>query len=78
MLLLTGTRHGTVFAGVSSLQKARGLVRWALGGFSGAVTGGVVETYIDDARAAGAFLKPGDEVTIHVAKLGVIRNRVVR
>ena len=77
-LLLTGTPHGTVFAGVSSLQKARGLVRWALGGFSGAVTGGVVETYIDDARAAGAFLKSGDEVTIHVAKLGVIRNRVVR
>ena len=77
-LLLTGTPHGTVFAGVSSLQKARGLVRWALGGFDGAVTGGVVETYIDDARAAGVFLKPGDEVTIHVAKLGVIRNRVVR
>ena len=77
-LLLTGTPHGTVFAGVSSLQKARGLVRWALGGFDGAVTSGVVETYIDDARAAGAFLKPGDEVTIHVAKLGVIRNRVVR
>ena len=58
--------------------KARGLVRWALGGFGGAVTSGVVETYVDDARAAGAFLKPGDEVTIHVAKLGVIRNRVVR
>lgn len=77
-LLLTGTPHGTVFAGISSLQKARGLVRWAYEGFTGPVTNGVVETYVDDARAAGVFLKPGDEVAIHVDRLGVIRNRVVR
>lgn len=76
-LLLTGTPHGTAFAGISSLQKARGLVRWAWEGFAGPVTSGVVETYVDDARAAGAFLKPGNEVTIHVDRLGVIRNRVV-
>jgi 2-keto-4-pentenoate hydratase/2-oxohepta-3-ene-1,7-dioic acid hydratase in catechol pathway len=76
-LLLTGTPHGTVFAGISSLQKARGLVRWAYQGFAGPVTNGVVETYVDDARAAGVFLKPGDEVTIHVDGLGVIRNRIV-
>lgn len=76
MLLLTGTPHGTVFAGVSTAQKLRGAARWALGGFAGGVGDGVVETYIDDARAAGAYLKPGNEVVIHVDRLGVIRNRV--
>lgn len=76
MLLLTGTPHGTVFAGVSTLQKLRGVARWALGGFTGGVGDGVIETYIDDARAAGVYLKPGNEVVIHVDRLGVIRNRV--
>ena len=75
-LLLTGTPHGTVFAGVSTAQKLRGAARWAFGGFGGSVGDGVVETYIDDARAAGIYLKPGDEVVIHVDRLGVIRNRV--
>ena len=77
-LLLTGTPHGTVFAGVSAAQKARGLARWAYQGFAGPVSSGVVETYVDDARAAGVFLKPGDEVVIHVDRLGVIRNRITR
>jgi 2,4-diketo-3-deoxy-L-fuconate hydrolase len=76
MLLLTGTPHGTVFAGVGTGQKLRGVARWALGGFTGGVGTGVVETYIDDAQAAGIYLKPGNEVVIHVDRLGVIRNRV--
>jgi len=76
MLLLTGTPHGTVFAGVSTAQKLRGAARWVLGGFRGSVGDGVVETYIDDARAAGIFLAPDDEVVVRVDRLGVIRNRV--
>ena len=44
VLLLTGTPHGTVFAGVSTSQMARGAARWAFGGFSGPVAGGAVET----------------------------------
>jgi 2-keto-4-pentenoate hydratase/2-oxohepta-3-ene-1,7-dioic acid hydratase in catechol pathway len=76
MLLLTGTPHGTVFAGVGTGQKLRGVARWALGGFAGGVGSGVIETYIDDARAAGIYLRPGNEVVIHVDRLGVIRNRV--
>jgi len=76
-LLVSGTPHGTVFAGVSRTQMARGLGRWLLGGWDRPIPEHVVDVYVDDARAAGIYLDPGDEVVIHVDRLGTIRNRIV-
>jgi len=75
-LIVSGTPHGTVFAGVSKAQMARGTARWALGGWSRPIPAHVVDAYVEAARAAGIYLKPGDEVVIHVDRLGVIRNRI--
>jgi 2-keto-4-pentenoate hydratase/2-oxohepta-3-ene-1,7-dioic acid hydratase in catechol pathway len=77
-LLLSGTPHGTVFAGISTAQMVRGAGAWLLSGFRPGVADHVVETYVADARAANVFLQPGDEVVIHVDRLGVIRNRITR
>jgi 2-keto-4-pentenoate hydratase/2-oxohepta-3-ene-1,7-dioic acid hydratase in catechol pathway len=76
-LLVSGTPHGTAFAGVSRAQMARGLGRWLAGGWDRPIPAHAVDVYVEDARAAGIYLKPGDEVVIHVDRLGVIRNRIV-
>lgn len=77
-LVLTGTPHGTVFDGVPPQVIARGLVSFALGGWSRGIAGSVIEAYVASAREAKAYLQPGDEVLIHVQRLGQIRSRVVR
>jgi 2-keto-4-pentenoate hydratase/2-oxohepta-3-ene-1,7-dioic acid hydratase in catechol pathway len=77
-LIVSGTPHGTVFADVSNVQMARGVGRWLLGGWDRPVPEHVVDAYVADARAAGIYLQAGDEVVIHVDRLGVIRNRIVR
>lgn len=76
-LILSGTPGGTVFQGVGWSTRLRGLGRWLAGLGSQPVAGAVVETYIDQARAGGAYLQPGDRVTIRVERLGVIDNLVV-
>ncbi len=77
-LLLSGTPHGTVFAGLAAKHIVAGLGGWLASGFRGGVTDAVVAAYIADARAERAFLQPGDRVEIHVDRLGVLRNEVVR
>jgi 2,4-didehydro-3-deoxy-L-rhamnonate hydrolase len=77
-LLISGTPHGTVFAGVSRSQMARGAVSALLDVFRRPVADHAIDAYVADARAAGIYLKPGDDVVIHVDRLGVIRNRIVR
>ncbi len=76
-LVLTGTPHGTVFDGVPPQVIARGLVSFLFGGWSRGVPGSVIEAYVASARKAKAYLQPGDEVLIHVQRLGQIRSRVV-
>lgn len=76
-LVLTGTPHGTVFDGVPPAVMAAGLARWILGGWDRSVPGQVIQAYVDAARDARAYLQPGDDVRIHVHRLGEIRSRVV-
>lgn len=76
-LILSGTPHGTIFAGVRTRHMISGALRWLLGGWNEAVTARVISAYVADARAAGTYLAPSQRVEIHVDRLGVIRNVVV-
>lgn len=76
-LLMSGTPHGTVFAGVGVGDQAKGLFAWLAGGWNDPLPSHVIDAYVKDARAAGAYLQPGDEVVIHVGRAGVIRNNVI-
>jgi 2,4-diketo-3-deoxy-L-fuconate hydrolase len=76
-LLLAGTPHGTVFDGLRARHYAGGLARWLLGGWDHPLPARVIDAYISDARAAGAYLQPGDRVEIRVDQLGVLRTRVI-
>jgi 2-keto-4-pentenoate hydratase/2-oxohepta-3-ene-1,7-dioic acid hydratase in catechol pathway len=73
-LLMSGTPGGTVFQGVGTGTKLRGALAWAFGGWDRPLPARVVETYIDEERVAGRYLRPGDRVTIRVERLGVIEN----
>lgn len=76
-LIMSGTPGGTVFQGVDWGTRLRGVWRWLRGGGSAPLAARVVEAYIDEARAAGRYLQPGDRVTIRVDRLGVIENAIV-
>lgn len=77
-LILAGTPHGTVFDGIRTSQMIRGVSAWLFGGWSDPVPSHVIDTYVHDARGAGIYLQPGDRVVIHVDRLGVIDNAIVR
>lgn len=76
-LVVSGTPDGTIFAGISLAQKLRGAWRWIAGGFDATLPGSVIETYIDDARGSGAYLRAGETVLIRSDRLGSIENRIV-
>lgn len=75
-LILSGTPHGTVFAGLHARHFLGGLGRWLMGGWSRAPIHSVADAYAADARSASAYLQPGDKVDIHVERLGVLRNTI--
>lgn len=75
-LILSGTPHGTIFNGIGARPMITGVLAWLLGGWGRPIPSHVVEAYIDDARSAGAYLKPEDRVIIHVDHMGVIDNEV--
>jgi 2,4-diketo-3-deoxy-L-fuconate hydrolase len=76
-LVLSGTPHGTVFDGVPGGVMVRGIGAWIFGGFlSRSPASQVIESYVAAARDAGAYLQPGDEVRIHIPRLGQIRSHV--
>ena len=75
-LILSGTPHGTVFAGLRARHFLGGLGRWLMGGWSRAPMHSVADAYAADARSASAYLQPGDKVDIHVERLGVLRNTI--
>ena len=76
-LLMSGTPGGTVFAGVDARTRAAGVLAWLAGGWDRPITAQVVEAYIRRAREARRYLQPGDRVTIHVDRLGVVDNTIV-
>ena len=57
--------------------RATAFLDFVFGGWGESFPDHAIDDYIRDARAAGIYLMPGDEVDIHVASLGVIRNEVV-
>jgi 2-keto-4-pentenoate hydratase/2-oxohepta-3-ene-1,7-dioic acid hydratase in catechol pathway len=75
-LVMSGTPAGTVFQGISTGQKIAGVGAWLLGGWSRSVPDHVIDAYLSDAHARGAYLQPGDRVTVHVDLMGVIDNEV--
>lgn len=76
-LILSGTPHGTVFAGIGLRHKVYGLGRWLLGGWSEPIPKHVIDVYIEDAHRAGAYLRPGQTVEIHVDRMGVLSSPIV-
>ena len=77
-LIMSGTPHGTVFQGIGAGQKISGILAWLLGGWGESISSHAISAYVEDARSAGIYLQPGDQVAIHVDYLGVIRNDVTR
>lgn len=77
-LIMSGTPHGTVFRGIATRQIAAGFLAWLLGGWGDPIPIHAISAYIDDARSAGVYLQPGDQVAVHVDRLGVIRNEVTQ
>jgi 2,4-diketo-3-deoxy-L-fuconate hydrolase len=76
-LILSGTPHGTVFDGVPTRVMAGGIASWIFGGFlSRSPAEQVIESYVATARDARAYLQPGDEVLIHIPRLGQIASHV--
>jgi 2,4-diketo-3-deoxy-L-fuconate hydrolase len=76
-LILSGTPHGTVFDGVPARIMASGITSWIFGGFlARGPAEQVIESYVAAARDARAYLQPGDEVLIHIPRLGQIASHV--
>jgi 2-keto-4-pentenoate hydratase/2-oxohepta-3-ene-1,7-dioic acid hydratase in catechol pathway len=77
-LIMAGTPAGTVFRGVGLGTRVAGAAAWLFGGWSQPIARQVIETYVRDAHASRRYLQPGDRVVIHVDRLGIIANDVVR
>lgn len=77
-LILSGTPQGTVFSELPLAEKVAGVVDWLLGGWTSSIPEHAVDNYIGDARDARIYLQPGDRVTMHVDRLGVIDTKVIR
>jgi 2-keto-4-pentenoate hydratase/2-oxohepta-3-ene-1,7-dioic acid hydratase in catechol pathway len=75
-LLLSGTPAGTVFQGVGTGARLSGVLAWLFGGWGTPLPNHVVEAYIREAKEAGLYLRPGDRVTIHVDRLGMMENEI--
>jgi 2-keto-4-pentenoate hydratase/2-oxohepta-3-ene-1,7-dioic acid hydratase in catechol pathway len=77
-LLMTGTPPGVVFNELNVEQKVSGLFDFLFGGQGSSIPDHAIDNYIRDARAMGIYLGEGDDVWIHVHRLGVVRTEVVR
>lgn len=76
-LVLAGTPAGTVFQGMNTSDYAWGVFDWLMGGWGETAAHHVIERHIAAARAAKAYLQPGDEVSIRVDRMGTLHNTVV-
>ncbi len=75
-LILTGTPGGTVFKGIYPSAYVRGGMAWLAGGWNQSLASHVVESQIATARTSGAYLHPGDRVSIQVDQMGTLENQV--
>lgn len=76
--LLGGTPSGTIFQGDIGLSVyLRAAFSWLFGGWDRSIVQWVIETVIEDAKASGDFLKPGNQVVLHADKLGTVETLIV-
>lgn len=76
-MIMGGTPEGTIFNGITTGQKVRGVAAWLLGGWDETLVENVMNVYVDDAESDGRYLRSGDSVTIRVERLGIIANAIV-
>lgn len=76
-LIMSGTPHGVLFQGIPLTAKLLGIFSWITGGWNSSVVQNVIEAYIRQAGEYGTYLQPEDIVSIHVDKLGILRNQVI-
>jgi 2,4-diketo-3-deoxy-L-fuconate hydrolase len=74
VMIMSGTPPGTVFNEINTEEKLSGAIDWLFLGWKKSVQEHAIDDYISDAKAAGIYLLPGDNVDVHVNKMGVIRN----
>ena len=77
-LVLAGTPAGTVFQGPGPSTFVRGTLDWIAGLGQRSIVQAIVERTIADDKASGAYLQPGDVVTIRVDRMGTLENCVER
>jgi 2,4-didehydro-3-deoxy-L-rhamnonate hydrolase len=77
-LVMAGTPAGTVFKGLDWGDYVAGILDWLFGGWNKTIAHHVVERHIAAARQGGAYLQPGDVVSIRIARMGALENRVVK
>jgi 2-keto-4-pentenoate hydratase/2-oxohepta-3-ene-1,7-dioic acid hydratase in catechol pathway len=75
-VIMAGTPAGTVFQGVPTKDRLIGALAWLLSGRKKPLIAHVIERHIKSARAAKAYLQPGDRVDIRVDRLGCLSNRI--
>jgi 2-keto-4-pentenoate hydratase/2-oxohepta-3-ene-1,7-dioic acid hydratase in catechol pathway len=75
-LILAGTPAGTIFKGPGPATFVRGTVDWLVSLGKTSLVQTIVERAITDDRATGAYLKPGDVVTIRTERMGSLDNGV--
>ena len=77
-LIMSGTPDGTIFSGLPFRHKVTGLTRWLFGGWDRSIASHVIDVYIRDARAGRIYLQSDDVVAMHVDRLGVVVNQIVK
>ena len=77
VLVMSGTPGGVVFNEIGVEQRASALLDWIGGNWDDTLADRAIADYITDARAEGIYLLTGDQVDIHVQRLGAIRSRIV-
>eukprot|EP00439_Symbiodinium_sp_Y106_P088440 s1_g976.t1 len=76
--LLGGTPSGTIFQGeIGFTVYIRAAFSWLIGGWNKSIIDWVIETIIDDAKASGVFLEPGNQVVLQADKLGRVVTEIV-
>ncbi len=75
--LMSGTPPGVIFNEVGAEPRATAFLDFVFFGWDGTLADHAIDDYIRDAKAAGIYLMPGDEVLVHVDYLGVVQNEVV-
>lgn len=76
-LVMGGTPSGTVFQGIPRRRQFAGALAWLMGGWDRPVAEHVIESYVAAAATERRYLQPGDRVSVHVDRMGVIDNPIV-